>query len=527
VTQRREDIVVPRTPSRLVNIAAPFLILFTVLSALPVLAQSVSVTTWHNDNSRTGRNVSETLLTTSNVKSTNFGKIFSYKVDGQIYAQPLYVPNLLIPGLGPFNVLFIATEHDSVYAFDADGRRSAPLWQVTFINGNQGITTVSTKNSPCKSIQPEVGITSTPVVDLSTNTLYVEAATSQSGLESQKLHALDITTGAEKFGGPTLIQATASSVDFDPTLIQRTGLLLANGVVYLGFASLCDPHPYHGWIIGYQAGTLQQTSAFVTTPNGDKGGIWQSGAGLAADGNNNIFVMDGDGTFDVTTGGIDYGMSLMKVRTAGGLHVLDYFAPWNQASLSNEDMDLGSGGVMLLPTQSGPHPNEAIAGDKEGKIFVVDQNNLGGFDPTKNNIVQTLKTSAKGYFSTAAYWQETVYYAGVNDSLCAYSVTNGLLSSSPISKTAFGFGSNGATPSISANNTKSGIVWLIKVQPGQAAILYAYDAKDLTNELYDSSQSGNRDKAGIGVKYSVPTIANGKVFVGTQTEVDVYGLLGQ
>jgi hypothetical protein len=236
--------------------------------------------------------------------------------------------------------------------------------------------------------------------------------------------------------------------------------------------------------------------------------------------------MDGDGTFDVNTGGIDYGMSMMRISTAGGLEVQDYFAPWNQATLSNEDMDLGSGGVLLLPKQSGAHPNEAVAADKEGKIFLVDRDNMGGFDSQKNDIVQTLKTSAQGYFSTPAFWQQTIYYAGVNDSLCAYAVTNGKLSTSPISKTAFAFGPSGATPSISANNNKAGIVWLIKVQPGQAAILYAYDAKDLTNELYDSTQAGSRDQAGIGVRYTVPTIANGKVYIGTQTEVDVYGLLG-
>jgi hypothetical protein len=498
----------------------------TWLGGVGLLAQSPSVTTWHNDNSRTGKNVSETKLTTSNVNSGQFGKLFSYKVDGQIYAQPLYVPHVSIPGLGTFNVLYVATEHDSVYAFDADGNRKTPLWHITFTNSKLGITTVSTKDSACDSLTPEIGVTSTPVIDLSTNTLYVVAATSQNGQESQNLHALDITTGAEKFGGPRLIQGAVSGVEFDPTLIQRTGLLLTNGVVYLGFASLCDPHPYHGWVIGYNARNLQQTSAFVTTPNGDKGGVWQSGAGLAADTSNNIFVMDGDGTFDVTTGGIDYGMSMMRISTAGGLNVEDYFAPWNQATLSSQDMDLGSGGVLLLPTQGGSHPHEAVAGDKEGKIFVVDRDNMGGFDPQKNDIVQTLKTSAKGYFSTPAFWQQTIYYAGVNDSLCAYSVTNGLLSNSPISRTAFAFGPSGATPSISANNTKAGIVWLIKVQSGQAAILYAYDAQDLTNELYDSSQSGNRDKAGIGAKYSVPTVVNGKVYIGTQTEVDVYGLLG-
>jgi hypothetical protein len=486
----------------------------------------VSVTTWHNDNSRTGQNLSELGLNTSNVNSTQFGKLFSYAVDGQIYAQPLYVPSVSIPGLGTFNVLYIATEHDSVYAFDADGNHRTPLWHVSFINSNKGITSVSTQNSPCDSLKPEVGITSTPVIDPSTNTLYVEAATSQNGRESQRIHALDISTGAEKFGGPTLIQATVSGAVFDSTLIQRASLLLADGVVYLGFASLCDPHPYHGWLIGYQANTLQQSSALVTTPNGTRGGIWQSGAGPAADRNNNIFVMDGDGTFDVNTGGVDYGMSMMRISTSGNLEAQDYFAPWNQASLSNLDMDLGSGGVLLMPTQSGVHPNEAVAADKEGKVFVVDRDDMGGFNPQRNDIVQTLKTTAQGYFSTAAYTQQTIYYAGGNDSLCAYAVTNGKLSSLPTSRTAVTFGPGGATPSISANGENAGIVWAIKVRSGQPAILYSFDAQNLTHELYDSTQAGNRDKPGIGVKYTVPTIVNKKVYIGTQTEVDVYGLLG-
>jgi hypothetical protein len=500
--------------------------LVAFLAGALLQAQPISVTTWHNDNSRTGQNLSEAGLNPSNVNSNQFGKLFSYRVDGQIYAQPLYVPNVSIPGLGTFNVLYVATEHDSIYAFDADGNRQTPLWHVSFLNSNRGITSVSTKDSACNSLKPEVGVTSTPVIDPGTNTLYLVAATSQNGRESQRIHALDITTGGEKFGGPTLIQATVPGVVFDSTLIQRAGLLLADGVVYLGFASLCDPHPYHGWLIGYQANTLQQSSAFVTTPNGTRGGIWQSGAGPAADINNNIFVMDGDGTFDVNTGGVDYGMSMMRISTSGSLEVQDYFAPWNQANLSKLDTDLGSGGILLMPTQSGTHPNEAVAADKEGKIFVVDRDHMGGFDPRRNNIVQTLTTPAQGYFSTAAYSQQTIYYAGGNDALSAYSVINGKLSALPISKTAVTFGPGGATPSISANGTNAGIVWLIKVRSGQAAILYAFDAKDLTHELYDSTQSGSRDQAGVGVKYTVPTIANGKVYIGTQTEVDVYGLLG-
>ncbi|HZQ23575.1 MAG TPA: hypothetical protein VFA89_12345 [Terriglobales bacterium] len=490
---------------------------------------TASVLTWHNDNSRTGQNLNETTLTTGNVNSTEFGKVFSFPVDGLVYAQPLYVPNVSIPRRGTFNTVFVATEHDSIYAFDADGEVTTPLWHVSFINPSKGITTISTQSQHCDSMKPEVGITGTPVIDASTGTLYVVAATSEQGKAVQRLHALDITTGREKFGGPVILQANVSGVRFDATLIQRTGLLLLNGTVYIGYASLCDPHPYHGWIFGYSAQNVQtQVAAFVTTPNGDKGGIWQSGAGLAADNTGNIFVMDGDGSFDASTGGSDYGMSMMRLSTASGLQVTDYFTPWNEDTLSNSDYDLGSGGVLLLPTQSGQHPNEALGADKEGKIFVVDRDHMGGFNPTRNPIVQTLKTPAQGYFSTPAYWQQDVYYSGIGDYLSMYPLNSGMLPKSPASHSNTKFGFPGSTPSISANGSSAGIVWAIQMpgNPGPA-VLHAYDASNVSNELYNSNQAGNRDHPGQAVKFTVPTVANGRVYVGTQAELDVYGLFSQ
>jgi hypothetical protein len=504
---------------------------FVLATLAPVMSQSFTgVLTWHNDNTRSGQNLNEVTLTTQNVNSTQFGKVFSYAVDGQMYAQPLYVPNVQIPGLGTHNVVYVATEHDSVYAFDADGLQTAPLWQVSFINPAQGIKTFSTTNYPCQSLKPEVGITGTPVIDPNSSTLYVVAETVERGTVIQRLHALNLTTGAEQFGGPVVIQATVSGNVFDPTLIQRPGLLLLNGAVYMAHASLCAPRPYHGWVLGYAAQNLQQqVAAFLTTPTGDKGGIWQSGAGLAADSNSNIFLMDGDGAFDADKGGNNYGMSAIRLSTTSGLSVGDYFSPKNESGLSKDDMDLGSGGVLLLPTQTGSHPHELLGADKEGKVFVIDRDNMGKFNATKNQNVQTLKTNAKSYYSTAAIWQQNVYYCGTNDFLDMYSLSNGLLSSTPISSSPTKFGYPGSTPSISANGSTNGIVWAIEsgssTQGGPPAVLHAYDATNVSTELYNTSQAGNRDTAGPGVKFSVPTIANGKVYVGTQTELDVYGPL--
>ncbi|MHB8218474.1 MAG: PQQ-binding-like beta-propeller repeat protein [Candidatus Sulfotelmatobacter sp.] len=513
-----------------IHVAVLWMLVFIGTPSL--LGQSFrGVLTWHNDKARTGQNNSETTLTPLTVNSLQFGKLFSYPVDGQVYAQPLYVPNVNIVGKGTHNVVYVATEHDSVYAFDADGIVSTPLWHVSFINPTHGIRTISTVNSKCTSMKPEVGISGTPVIDVMAGVLYVVAETQNKTTVVQRLHALNLSSGTEALGGPVVLNTVVSGVAFDPTLLQRPGLLLLNGVVYLSHASLCDPHPYHGWVLGYNAQNLQLESAFVTTPTGEKGGIWQAGAGLASDGGNDIFFMDGDGTFDASTGGSDYAMSMVRLSTSGGLAVADYFTPVNEAKLSQVDKDLGSGGVLVLPPQSGLHPNEIIGGDKEGKIFVVDRDNMGKFNSEKNQIVQTLKTTAGSYYSSPAYWQQNVYYSGSYDYLSMYSLTNGKLSAVPVSQSPTKFSYPGSTPSISADGSANGIVWAIETagekntQGGPPATLHAYDATDVSTELYNSNQAGKRDLPGPGVKFSVPTIANGKVYVGTQGEIDVYGLL--
>jgi len=499
-------------------------LLIAVLSR-PALGQSFAgVLTWHNDSARTGQNQQETILTTANVNFKSFGKLFSHPIQGQAYAQPLYLPGVSIPGQGTHNVVYVATEHDQVYAFDAD-TRGQPLWQVSFIDPRRGITTVSTKNSRCSSLKPEVGITATPVIDPVSGTLYVTAETEENGTVVQRLHALDVASGAEKFNGPVVIQASVNGVAFDPSGIQRVGLLLLNGTVYFAHAYLCDPHPYHGWLFGYNARNLQQQPAvFLTTPNGQKGGIWQSGGGLASDGAS-IYFMDGNGTFDAHKGGADYGMSMLRMSPqGGGLTVADYFTPFDEAKRSDLDLDLGSGGVLLLPTQGGAHPDEIIGADKSGDIFVVDRTQMGKFHSKTNDVVQQLHTKS-GYWSSPAYWQQNIYYAGSQDYLSMYSITNGLLSTSPVSRSAIKFQS--PTPSVSSNGSNGGIVWALESHPTtKAAVLYAYDATNLSAELYNSNQAAkNRDMPGHGTKFSVPTIANGKVYIATQTELDAYGLL--
>ena len=365
------------------------------------------------------------------------------------------------------------------------------------------------------------------MVDAASGTLYVSAETDEKGTVVQHVHALDIATGSEKFGGPVVVQASVDGVSFDSTLIQRPGLLLENGAVYLGYASLCDPHPYHGWLLGYNAQNLQrQTAAFITTPTGTKGGIWQSGGGLGSDGKA-IYFMAGDGTFDANTGGIDYGMSMMRMSVkSGGLTVQDYFTPFNWAERSAKDLDLGSGGVLLLPTQTGPHPDEIVGADKSGDIFVVDRQHMGKFHVKSNDVVQQLHGAPEGYRSSPAYWQQNLYYAGINAHLDMYSITDGLLSSEPVSKSKETFPYPGASPSVSSNGASAGIVWIVQMSAkGGLAILRAYDATNLSNELYNSNQAGNRDRPGKGMKFAVPTIANGRIYIGTQAKLAAYGLL--
>jgi hypothetical protein len=516
-----------------------------ILVLFPAAVQAQSVLTWHNDNSRTGQNLQETILTPTNVNSTQFGKEFTLSVDGQIFAQPLYVSGVSIPGKGTHNVVYVATENDSVYAFDASGSPTAPLWQRSLTSPANGITAApcadvgvsGTKTPACKAIGPVVGITATPVIDSTSNTLYVVALTKENGSYFDRLHALDVTTGAEKFGGPVVIEASVHGIGagsvggviaFDPSFdFLRSALLLLNGVVYISAGSFgADQGPYHGWLLGYAARTLAQVGVFNTSPNIREAGIWGSGAGPSAPtGGTNIFVLTGNGKFDANTGGADYGDSFLKLNPTGGLHVVDYFSPENQSTLWQDDIDLGAAGGMIPPTQSGPIPDEIIGAGKQGIIYVVNRGGMGKFNSTRNNVIQTVTGSVAecpGGTGTPAYFNNAVYYSGCGDSLKMFSLTNGLLSPLPVSQSSEQY-PTGTTPSISANGSTNGIVWAIAFY-NTNSVLHAYDARDVSKELYKSNQNQMRDALPI-THFAVPTVANGRVYVGTFDGLVVYGLL--
>jgi hypothetical protein len=530
----------------------------------PAMAQSFAgVLTQHNDNGRTGQNLQETILTPQNVTSKTFGKVFSFSVDGQIYGQPLYLPNVSIPGQGTHNVVYVATQNDSLYAFDADGLSPTPLFHISFINPANGITPV-----PCGTdgnsdiscgVYPIYGINSTPVISTNTHTMYLVTRTANNGSYYQTLHALNLATGAEKYGGPINITGSVPGtgagskngvVTFNPLAdVQRAGLLLVNGRVYIGWAG-----SLHGWVMAYNATTLKQVAIFNTTPNAQLGGVWASGNGIAADSTGDIYAAVGDALFDANTGGTDYGDSLLKFNSS--LDVVDYFTPNDQACRKANDKDLGSAGPILLPTQTGNVPNELIIAGKGGspcdtdpvaaRIYLLNRSDLGKYDATQDQDVEEVVGAPTGYWSSPAYWQSesaaniysggVIANAGVGDHLKMFSVANGLLSTTPVAQSANVF-PVGTTPSISANATTDGIVWAVErqdslgTQPGdKPAILYAFDATNLTTMLYNSnsflSSGVPRDRGGCGNKYAVPTIANGRVYVGTQNELDVFGLLG-
>jgi hypothetical protein len=510
--------------------------------AAPIITPGRQVTTSQYDNMRTGATLTEKVLTPQNVNVRQFGKLGAFKVDGAVYAQPLFVPAIEIPGKGKHDVIFIVTEHDSVYAFDADRSGDAPLWQVSFLDSQRGITALSSREVQCPFIQPEVGITPTPVIDMRTGTLYVLARTAihhTAGANEyfQHLHALAITNGAEKFGGPKLISASSSGkgdgsvngqVAFNPLRENpRASLLLVNNAVFLTWASSCDVNPYHGWVMAYDAGTLAQKAVLNVTPDGNEGGIWASDTGPAADVAGNVYIPTGNGTFNVSSGGRDYGDSILKLALEGSsLAVRDYFTPYNEAHLSAADADLGSSGPTLLPDQPGPHRHLLLQPTKGGSIYVIDRDNMGKFHKDKDEIVQQLKM-AGGAYGAMSYWNGHVFFACEDDNLRDYVITNGELKPSAASSTKFA--NPGATPSVSANGTKDAIVWAIATKtwngPDQPAVLYAYNATNISQPIYSSEQNSTRDRANNGTRFSIPVVVNGRVYFGVRGAVQVYGLL--
>lgn len=512
-------------------------------------ADAADVLTYHNDNARTGQNLNEKSLTLGNVNSASFGKIGFLTTQGLVDAEPLYVSQLTVNG-AKHDVLFVATEHDLVYAFDADTLQ--PLWQVSLLGAKE----TTSDDRGCGQVAPEIGITSTPVIDLNAGphgALYAVAMSKDtSGNYYQRIHALDIATGAELPHSPQLIEASYPGtaepsrygrVLFDPKQYkERASLLLLNGVVYTSWASHCDYDPYTGWIIGYDAATLKQTSVLNITPNGSEGAIWMSGAGLAADNSGNIYFLDGNGTFDTSLNADgspskgDYGNAFLKLSTAGGsLAVADYFDMYGTLQESRRDLDLGSGGALVFPDlvdSSGKTRHLAVGAGKDDIIYLVDRDAMGKFNPSHDSIYQEIHSTGEersqglggsgGVYAMPAYFNHTLYYGAVDDSLRAFKIANAWIMTPASSKTTVTFGYPGATPSISADGVRNGIVWV--VENNSPAVLRAYDAANLAHEIYNSNQSRQRDEI-TGNKFITPMIVNGKVFVGTPSGVAVFGLL--
>ena len=524
----------------------------TATLALTIAAPTgVNVTTQHNNNARDGSNPAETILTPQNVTMNTFGKLRELAVDGKVDAEPLYVSGLGIAGQS-HNVLVAVTEHASAYAFDADS--GAQLWKVSALGANE----TTSDDHGCNQISPEIGITDTPVIDRShgpNGTVFLVAMSKDSGARyHQRLHALDLATGAELQGSPTEIQAsfpgngygsTNGRQVFDPgQYAERVGLLLTNGQLYMAWTSHCDEDPYTGWLMGYSENTLQQTGVFNLTPNGPstphfadgEGSVWMSGTGLAADTQSNIYFLDANGFFDSTldSGGFpaqgDFGNSFMKISTTGNtLAAADYFAAYNLQAESDADQDLGSGGAILLPDQTdaaGVVRHLAVGAGKDTNIYVVDRDNMGKFNASSNNAVyqELPQALSGGVFSSPAFFNNTLYYAGIGDHLKAFPMVKARLATSPASETATTFGYPGATPSVSSNGVQNGIVWAIENRGG-AGVLHAYDTTNLPVELYDSNQAANSRDHFADNKFITPMIANGKVYVGTPNSVAVFGLL--
>ncbi len=511
------------------------------LTVNAVSVGNTDVLTYHNDNARTGQNLTETVLTASNVSFATFGKLGLYPADGKVDAEPLYVSSVSVPAKGTHNLLIVATEHDTVYALDAD--TGTVIWQASMLK--TGETTADMRS--CKQVSPEIGVTSTPVIDRArgaNGTIYVVAMSKDGpGNYHQRLHALDLALGTELLGGPEEIKATypgagansdGSNVIFDPAQYkERAGLLLLNGVIYTAWASHCDISPYTGWIIGYSVSTLAQSTVLNVVPNGNDGAIWMSGAGLAADSSGNIYFLDANGDFDstLTADGFpsngDYGNAFMKLSTSSGLAVADYFEMNNQLQENSTDTDLGSGGALLLPDMNDGNGHTfhlAVGAGKDTNLYLVNRDSMGRFSANNSGIYQELAGGLPGgIWAMPAYFNNKIYYGPVGSPILAFTFTNAKMGTSASAHTSNSFGYPGATPSISASGTGNGIVWAL--ENGNSGVLHAYDAGNL-NELYNSNQaSGGRDQFGIGNKYITPMIANGKVFVGTTRGVAVFGLL--
>jgi hypothetical protein len=515
------------------------------LTVNAITVSTIDVVTYHYDNLRTGQNLNETILTPANVNSTKFGKLGAFTVDGLVDAQPLYLSAVAIPSAGTKNVLYVATEHGSVYAFDADsvnGNTSTFLWKASVLGSGE----TSSDDRGCGQVTPEIGVTATPVIDRTRGAhgaIYVVAMSKDaSGNYFHRLHALDLTTGAELFGGPMLVEASYpgtgdsssnGSVVFEAKQYkERPGLLEIGGTIYTTWSSHCDARPYTSWVMSYDTNTLVQTSVLNLVPNGSEGGIWMAGTAPGADASGNIYFMVGNGDFDTTLNASGFpanancGQCYVRLSSSAPITLLDYFTPSNTVSESSGDVDFGSGGPLLLPDLvdgNGATRHLAVGSGKDAIIYVVDRDNMGKFNSGANNIYQQINGQIGGVWSKPSYFNSTVYYGAVGDHLKAFPITSAKLSATPATESPNSFAYPGTTPSISANGTSNGIVWA--VENSSTGVLHAYNAANLTSELYNSNQAANNRDHFSDNKYVTPMVANGKVYVGTPNSVVVFGLL--
>jgi hypothetical protein len=517
----------------------------TSQAATLTVTPGIDVLTYHYENMRLGQNLKENVLAPGNVTSSTFGKLGTFAVDGLVDAQPLYLSNVMIPNVGPRNVLYVVTEHGTVFAFDADSTSATPastLWTATTpLTGE-----TPSDDRDCNSITPEIGITATPVIDRALNAIYVVAMSKNSaGNYFQRIHALDLTTGKELFGGPTTITATYpgagansanGTVIFDPAQYdERAALIEVNGVIYTTWASHCDIDPYTSWVIGYRANNLQQSGVLDLVPNGARGGIWMSAAGPAADSAGNIFLIAGNGDFDTAldTNGFpsaqDFGNCFVKLSATPNLAVVDYFTPDDTVEESQKDFDFGSGGPMLLPDLvdgNGHTRHLAVGAGKDVNLYVVDRDNMGKFSTISDQIYEEMEGALFGIvFSAPAYFNNTVYYGSTSDTLKAFPIENASLPATPASQSLNKFAYPGTTPTVSANGAQNGIVWT--VENGAVGHLRAYDATNLATQLYNSGDVTSGRDAFSGNKFITPVVVNGRVYIGTPNSVVVFGPLSQ
>ena len=536
-------------------LASPCFLVATLSAQIPT---AVPVLTWRYDLTHSGQNTSETALSPTNVSPDSFGKLFSLSVDSTTYAQPLYVPGLKMGDGQTHNVLFVSTSNDSVYAFDADsngGANANPLWKISLLTADHGAgagaTAVPWQDTGSPDVAPTVGITGTPTIDPATNTMYLVAKTKENGAYFSRLHAINILTGAERPNSPVNITATVAGtgngssggqLSFSPLWEnQRTALNLYNGYVYFGYGAHGDNGPWHGWLFAYNASTLAQSAVLCLTPNGSGAGVWASGAGLPIDNvaaGGRMFVSTGNGThstyppFDANT---EFGESVVNISLAnGGLKPTDAFTPFNYQLLNGEDWDLGAGGPLMVPDQQGTHPHVLVQVGKEGRILVLDRDNLGGYAAgasSNTNALQDISSAipqGRGFWSTPAYWNGNVYLWAENNVPMLFKMSTGVMNTTPDSQSTITSAFPDPSFSISSNGTQSGIAWALRADqfntngPG---VLYAWDANDLTHTIYESDTNSARDVAGAANKFSIPIVTNGKVYVAANMQVDVYGLL--